>query len=203
MSRKGFTMNESNGNVISNDHSEIMGKIMDTLKEIESYLDRLDVHFPIQSIAYLEMRQQLHIEGIIEHREYILEYLEKGYRFKKFFWSFIEKTYNVFGSEMKRDGNHFSNSKFFKALQIDFYMALFDVNKSTWIKRFDDYVPRMREMTGQSGVYKGRNGKKFISEIKERLGNEISGALKWRDEFLENTKKARTYLPKLPKQTNS
>lgn len=158
---------------------EMMPRVLKGLKEF-------NIHFPIQKIAYLEIQGDLASEGLQEFRKELLEYLEKGYRFKKFYWKFIQRTYALFDKEMKRDGSSIPGFKFYQTLKIDMYLALFGLEGKTWCARFDSYIEKIREKVG-SAEPPPRTGEPFLADLTELMEAPIKMMKKQQKRLLAST----------------
>jgi len=170
---------------------ELIPRVMEGLKE-------LNIHFPIQKIAYLEIQGDLAPEELKEFREELLEYLEKGYRFKKFYWKFIQRTYALFDKEMKGDGSFIPGFKYYQALKIDMYLALFGREGKAWCARFDSYIPKIREKVGNPEP-SPRTGEQFLAALTELMETPIKKIKKQQRMLLTSTRELRKRITELRK----
>ena len=153
------------GDVASRKHirENVLLPLRKLMPRVVKGLKELNIHFPIQKIAYLEMRGDLATEELKEFREELLAYLEGGYRFKKYYWKFIQGSYKLFDREMKVDGSSIPGFKYYQALRIDMYLALFGLEGESWSFRFDDYIGKIRERAG-SLEPAPRTGREFLAD---------------------------------------
>ena len=168
----------------------IRDKVLFTIKNrmprIIKGLEEFNIHFPIQKIAYLEMRGDLIREELLVFREELLVYLEKGYRFKKYYWKFIQNSYKLFDSEMKTDGGCAPGYKYYQSLRIDMYLALFGLEAQSWSARFDAYIGMIRKKTGSKGPAP-RNGSEILKCIAETMKKPIRKIKERQASLLEST----------------
>ena len=162
-----------------------LGKLMPrVLVELEEF----NIHFPIQKVAYLEIQGDLAPEWLREFREELLKYLEKGYRFKKFYWKFIQRTYALFDKEMKRDGSFAPGFKYYQALKIDLYLALFRPGRKEWSARFDSYIEKIRNKVGNPRP-PPRTGEQFLTDLSELMETPVAKIRKQQRKLLASTRK--------------
>ncbi len=170
---------------------ELIPRVIKGLKEF-------NIHFPIQKIAYLEIQGDLAPEGLEGFREELLEYLEKGYRFKKFYWNFIQRTYALFDKEMKKDGSSIQGFKYYQALRIDMYLALFGLEGRAWSARFDSYIGKIRERVGSTGP-PPRTGEQFLADLKEIMETPVGKIKKQQKSLLASTRRMQKRIIELRK----
>ena len=156
-------MEEQDAAVREHIRENVLVPLMKMMPRVIKGLKEFNIHFPIQKIAYLEMHGDLVVEGLEGFREELLAYLEGGYRFKKYYWEFIQRSYKLFDREMKKDGSFIPGYKYYQALRIDMYLALFGQEGETWCARFDDYIGKIRERAGGSEPAP-RTGREFLND---------------------------------------
>ena len=150
-------------------------------------LEEFNIHFPIQKIAYLEMRGDLIRDELLSFREELLAYLEKGYRFKKYYWKFIERSYELFDTEMKNDESCSPGYKYYQSLRIDMYLALFGLEAKSWSARFDAYIGKIRGKTGGKGPAP-RNGMEILGCIAGTMEKPIHKIKERQEKLLDSTR---------------
>ena len=152
-------------------------KVLDPMKEliprIIQGLREFNVHFPIQKIAYMEIRGYLAVDELLGFRDELLQYLEKGYRFKKYYWKFIQRSYRLFDDEMKKEGAFAPGYKYYQTLRVDMYLALFGLEGDVWCGRFDSYIAQIKNRCG-GPAEDGRTGKILLADIAKRMGTPMT-----------------------------
>jgi len=174
----------------------VLAPIEELVPKVIEGLQEFNIHFPIQKIAYLEIKGDLAREGLEEFREELLEYLEKCYRFKKFYWKFIQRTYALFDKEMKKDGSFIPGFKYYQALKIDLYLALFGLEGKTWSARFDSYSPKIREKVGNTEP-PPRTGERFLTELRELMETPVKRIKKQQKMLLASTRELKIRINEL------
>jgi len=159
---------------------ELMPRVIEGLKEF-------NIHFPIQKMAYLEIQGDLAHDELQEFREELLKYLEEGYRFKKYYWNFIQRTYALFDKEMKKDGASIPGFKYYQALKIDMYLALFGFEGEAWNARFDSYIEKIREKVGNMEP-PPRTGEQFLCDLKKIMEIPVKKINKLQKKLLASTR---------------
>lgn len=166
---------------------DVLSAIKVTLGSIVAKLEDFDIHFPMQKLAYLEVEGKLMLDEILPLRDEILDFLKMGYEFKKAYWALIQRSYGLYDTEMREDGNYLPGNRFYQSLRIDMYGALFGNDRDIWIARFDNYAERIRNRLGKKGA-PPRNGEVFLSDVYRRVEEEIGGIKGEQRKFLKRTR---------------
>lgn len=164
-------------------HKKALETLRGHLSSVVDSLEVYDVHFPVQKIAYFEIRGVLFRKEFRPYREMLLNYLKQGYRFKKYYWSFIERTFRVLDAEMKKDGSYVPDNKYYRSLQVDVHLVLFDIDRETWVVRYNAYIEKIRNTIGEFSS-PPRDGKELIEAVCARMEMPIIRVKKWRESFL-------------------
>ncbi len=164
----------------------VLEPMKDLMPRIIKGLRELNIHFPIQKIAYMELRRHLAIPELAGLRDELLRYLEKGYRFKKYYWKFIQRSYKMFDREMKRDGSCAPGYKYYQTLRIDMYLALFGREGEVWGSRYDSYIEKIRARSGGKGDAP-RTGAELLGDIGGLMEKPVNAIKKQQRLLLRDT----------------
>ncbi len=186
MRMKDETKTSGDADIRKHIRDTVLLTVKNLMPRIIKGLQEYNIHFPIQKIAYLEMRGDLIRDELLAFREELLAYLEKGYRFKKYYWKFIQRSYELFDSEMKNDESCSPGYKYYQSLRIDMYLALFGLEAKSWSARFDAYIEKIRKKTGSKGPAP-RNGMEMLGCIAKTMEKPIRKIKERQKKLLRST----------------